>query len=97
MNANKKILPVERENLAGFSDSIVNRKSKIANGFTLIELLVVISIIAVLAAFIFPAMGVIQKNKFITRTKAEMYQRRVKGCGISQPSSGLPWLPLASR
>jgi hypothetical protein len=30
-------------------------------------------------------------------TKAEMYQRRVKGCGISQPSSGLPWLQLASR
>ena len=44
------------------------------SAFTLVELLVVISIIAVLAAFIFPAMGVIQKNKFITRTKAEMGQ-----------------------
>ena len=38
-----------------------------------------------------------QHAKPLVWTKAEMYQRRVKGCGISQPSSGLPWLPLASR
>ena len=44
------------------------------SAFTLVELLVVIAIIAVLAGLIFPAMGVIQKNKFITRTKAEMSQ-----------------------
>jgi prepilin-type N-terminal cleavage/methylation domain-containing protein len=66
-------LPIERP-AAAFSISIVNRKSQIVNAFTLIELLVVISIIALLAAFIFPVMAVIEKNKFITRTKAEMGQ-----------------------
>ncbi|MGA7657616.1 MAG: hypothetical protein WCA96_12670 [Methylocella sp.] len=38
-----------------------------------------------------------QHAKPLVWTKAEMYQYRVKGSGISQPSSGLLWLPLASR
>lgn len=42
--------------------------------FTLIELLVVISIIAVLAAFIIPAIGQMTRLKYINTAKAEMAQ-----------------------
>jgi prepilin-type N-terminal cleavage/methylation domain-containing protein len=40
--------------------------------FTLIELLVVISIIAVLAAFLFPVAGVVKRRQYISQTQAEM-------------------------
>jgi len=43
-------------------------------GFTLIELLVVIAVMAILAAMIFPVMGVIKKNQIKTRTGAELRQ-----------------------
>jgi len=42
--------------------------------FTLIELLVVISIMALLAAFIFPVLGAVKKSQYINVAKAEMEQ-----------------------
>jgi prepilin-type N-terminal cleavage/methylation domain-containing protein len=44
------------------------------SAFTLVELLVVISIIGLLAAFIFPVTAAIEKNKYITRSRLEMGQ-----------------------
>jgi prepilin-type N-terminal cleavage/methylation domain-containing protein len=55
---------------------IGNRKSPTGNSpaFTLIELLVVISIIGILAAFIFPIAGSIKRTAYLNKTKAEMAQ-----------------------
>jgi prepilin-type N-terminal cleavage/methylation domain-containing protein len=52
--------------------SIINHKFQ--NGFTLIELLVVISIIAVLAAFIFPVAHAVKRYQYIKQTTAEMHK-----------------------
>jgi len=41
-------LPIERQNAALSSDSIENRKSKIANGFTLIEMLVTLTLLSLI-------------------------------------------------
>jgi len=49
-----------------------SRVTRHFSAFTLIELLVVISIIGVLAAFIFTIAGGVTKNKYITMTRAEM-------------------------
>jgi prepilin-type N-terminal cleavage/methylation domain-containing protein len=67
-------LPIEKQNAAPFSVSIVNRKSKIVNAFTLVELLVVISIIAVLAAFTVPVLKSLKRTQVIKQTQAEMAQ-----------------------
>ena len=54
---------------------IQNSKFKIQNfAFTLIELLVVISIIAVLAAFLVPVAGSVERHQRISRAQAEMAQ-----------------------
>jgi prepilin-type N-terminal cleavage/methylation domain-containing protein len=53
---------------------IRNLKSEIANGFTLVELLVVIAIIGILAAFIFPVVGVVKRHQYIQNAQAEMGQ-----------------------
>jgi prepilin-type N-terminal cleavage/methylation domain-containing protein len=42
--------------------------------FTLIELLVVIAIIGILAALVFPVVGVVNKNKQLTLAKAQLQQ-----------------------
>ena len=68
--------PIERQNTAGFSASIANRKSQIANraAFTLIELLVVISIMGILAAFTFPVLNSLNRTKNLKVATAELNQ-----------------------
>jgi prepilin-type N-terminal cleavage/methylation domain-containing protein len=47
------------------------------HAFTLIELLIVISIIAILAAMIFPVAGAINKTKIRSRARGELHQLQV--------------------
>jgi prepilin-type N-terminal cleavage/methylation domain-containing protein len=69
-------LRIERQSATMSSASIANRKSQIVNfrAFTLIELLVVISIIALLAALIFPVAGSVKRLSAIQNAQAEMAQ-----------------------
>jgi len=48
--------------------------SEFPRGFTLIELLVVISVMAILAALIFPVTRAVSRNKVRSRTRTEMEQ-----------------------
>ena len=66
--------PVEKSEGFRRRFQIVNRKSKIVNGFTLVELLVVISIIGLLAAFIFPVASGVKRHQYIQNAQAEMGQ-----------------------
>ena len=65
-------LRIERQNATMSSASIANRKSQTVNfrAFTLIELLVVISIIALIAALIFPVAGSVKRLAAIQNAQA---------------------------
>jgi prepilin-type N-terminal cleavage/methylation domain-containing protein len=67
-------LPIQAKSAERLCIPTGNRKLAIENAFTLIELLVVIAIIGILAAFLLPVIGAVQRHELINKTQAEMSQ-----------------------
>lgn len=75
----------------------VMHSSKIVDGFTLIELLVVISVIAILASMLLPAIGMVREAARKTRCSGNLSQIGIATVGYTTDYDGcLPYFPAVT-